>query len=111
MNFAPQNVVQADMGAYLSRTEFIADPDADRVITKHVTRFDGLVDLAKSMANEGVHGSKEMKLVGLYPPHMPEMCCQAWGITWQEFWSDPKWIKKMLNDPMLSDFRIAPGQY
>lgn len=110
MNFSPSNVVAADCGAYLSRTNLIADPDSDRVIAIHTTQFDGLVDIAKSMANEGIHGSKEMKLMGLYPPHMPELCCAAWGITWEEFWSDQKWIKRMLNDPMFSDFRIAPGK-
>jgi len=112
MDFSPRDVVSADVGAYLSRTEFISSPDDEtKVITRHVSRFDGLVDLAKSMSNEGVHGSKEMRLVGLYPPHMPEICCNAWGITWEEFWSDPKWIKKMLADPMFADFRIAPGAY
>lgn len=111
MNFSPQNVVQADVGAYLSRTEFFVDPDADRIVTRHVSQFDGLVDLAKSMANEGVHGSHEMKLVAIYPPHLPEYCCMIWGISWAEFWSDPKWIKKMLNDPDLADFRVAPGRF
>jgi hypothetical protein len=108
MNFSPANVVSADVGRYLSRTSFTAEDD--KIVIRHDTRFDHLVDLAKSMSNEGLHGSHEMRLVGLYPPHMPEVCCNAWGITWEEFWSDPKWIKKMLNDPMFADFRIAPGQ-
>lgn len=111
MNFAPQNTVVADVGAYLSRTEFIVNPDNENeVITVHNMRFDGLLDLAKSMANEGIHGSKEMKLVALFPPGLPEKCCSMWSITWAEFWSDPKWIKRMLNDPDLAGFRVAPGR-
>lgn len=110
MNFAPNIVVNADVGKYLSRTEFHADAEGEKVVAVHTSRFDGLVDLAKSMSNEGLHGSKEMKLVAIVPPHLPELCCQTWGITWAEFWSDQKWIKKMLNDPMFADFRVAPGQ-
>lgn len=112
MNFAPKDQVVADVGAYLSRTNFITNPDNDEeVVVIHESRFDGLVDLAKSMSNEGIHGSNEMKLVALYPPHLPEMCCNLWGITWAEFWSDQKWIKRMLNDPALADFRVAPGKF
>lgn len=110
MNFAPSNVVTADTGAYLSRTEFVQNPDADETVAIHQMRFDGLVDLAQSMSNEGIHGSKDMKLVALFPPGLPEHCCNVWGITWAEFWSDQKWIKKMLNDPMFANFRVAPGR-
>jgi hypothetical protein len=108
MNFSPSNVVNADVGRYLSRTSFTSEDE--KLIIRHDSRFDDLVDLAKSMSNEGFHGSHEMRLMGIYPPHMPEVCCNAWGITWEEFWSDPKWIKKMLNDPMFEDFRIKKGQ-
>lgn len=110
MNFAPSNVVNADAGAYLSRTSFIDNPEKDEVVIVHDMRFDGLVDLAKSMSNEGIHGSKDMKLVALFPPGLPEHCCSVWGITWAEFWSDQKWIKRMLNDPIFADFRVAPGR-
>lgn len=110
MDFTPSNVVQADVGKYLSRTEFHSNPDSDQVVTIHTSRFDGLTDLTKAMANEGLHGSNEMKLVAIVPPHLPEHCCNVWGITWAEFWSDKKWIKKMLNEPMFADFRVAPGQ-
>lgn len=111
MNFAPTNVVSADVGAYLSRTSFIESADdSDSLIIRHDMQFDGLVDLAKSMSNEGIHGSHEMKLVALFPPGLPEKCCEQWGISWAEFWSDPKWIKRMLNDPDLAYFRVAPGR-
>lgn len=108
LNFSQRDVVHADVGKYLSRTSFTAEDD--KIVIQHTSRFDDLVDLAKAMSNEGIHGSHEMKLMGIYPPHMPEVCCNAWGITWEEFWSDPQWIKKMLNDPMFSDFRINKGQ-
>lgn len=108
MNFAPSNVVNADVGSYLSRTSFIEEDD--KLVIVHDMKFDGLVDLAKSMQNEGLHGSKEMKLVALFPPGLPEKCCQMWGITWAEFWSDQKWVKRMLNDSDLAAFRVAPGR-
>lgn len=108
MNFAPNNVVTADAGAYLSRTSFIDTEDS--LIVRHDMRFDGLVDLAKSMSNEGIHGSKDMKLVAIFPPGLPEKCCEMWGISWAEFWSDQKWVKRMLNDPDLAAFRVAPGR-
>lgn len=111
MNFAPKDQVVADVGAYKSRTDFFVNPDnEDEIVHVHNMQFDGLVDLAKDMSNAGLHGSKEMRLVALIPAGLPEMCCQQWGISWAEFWSDQKWIKKMLNDPDLAAFRVAPGR-
>lgn len=111
MNFAPKNQVVADVGRYVSRTEFITDPDnEEQVVAVHNMQFDGLVDLVGQMRNEGIHGSKEMRLVAVFPPGLPEKCCQMWGISWAEFWSDKKWIKRMLNDPDLAAFRVAPGR-
>jgi hypothetical protein len=110
MNFTPKNQVMPTGQHYISKTDFFSDPDKEEVVAVHNMRFDGLVDAVKSLANEGFHGSKEMKLVAVFPPGLPEHCCKVWGITWAEFWSDQKWIKKMLNDPMFADFRVAPGR-
>lgn len=111
MNFAPNNVVTARADAYVSRNTFIVDPDDEsRIIVRHDMQFDGLVDLVKSMSNEGVHGSKEMKLVAVFPPGLPEKYCELRGISWSEFWADKKHLKAMLNDPDLAHFRVAPGR-
>lgn len=111
MNFTPKNQVMPTAPAYISKNEFLTNPDnEDEVMVVHNMQFDGLIDLAQSMSNEGLHGSAEMKLVALVPPGLPEKCCEIWGISWAEFWSDQKWIKKMVNDPMFSYFRVAPGR-
>lgn len=112
MNFTPKNQVVPNASAYISTNEFFNDPDDEsRVIVAHHMQFDGLADAVKALSNEGIHGSKEMKLVMMIPPGLAEHACQVWGITWQEFWSDKKWIKRLINDPDFAHFRVAPGRY
>lgn len=112
MNFVPKNQVMPTAPAYISKNEFFTNPDnEDEVIVRHDMQFDGLVDLAQEFSNSGLHGSSEMKLVALIPPGLPEKCCEIWGISWAEFWSDKKWIKRLINDPEFAHFRVAPGRY
>lgn len=112
MNFTPKNQVVPTASAYISRNEFISDPDDEnRVIVANHHQFDGLADAVQALSKEGFHGSAEMKLVAMVPRGLPEKCCEIWGITWQEFWSDKKWIKKLINDPEFAHFRVAPGRY
>jgi hypothetical protein len=110
MDFSPRR--QPSMHTYVSFNDAISNPDKDETIIVHTSRFDGFVDATKALSNEGHHGSKEMRLMALYPPHLPEMFCQSRGITWAEFWGpdNQKWVKEMLNDPLLSDFRVHKGR-
>jgi hypothetical protein len=108
MNFTPKNQVMPTGPRYVSKTDFFESEKG--LVAVHNMRFDGLVDIVKSMSNEGLHGSNEMRLAAVFPPGLPEHFCQIRGISWAEFWSDTKWIKEMLNDPMLSDFRVWKGR-
>lgn len=91
-------------------TEFISDPDSDRTVVAHTERFDGLVDTVKAMANEGMHGSKEMKLMAVVPGIIIEQYCFMTGISWAEFFADKKHIKALCNDPAFAYLRVAPGE-
>lgn len=112
MDFTPRNQVMPTAPAYISKNEFISNPDKDETVVAHTSFFDGFVDAVKGLSNEGHHGGKDMRLMALYPPHLPELFCQTRGISWEEFWGadNQKWIKEMLNDPMLSDFRVHKGR-
>src|ERR1700744_2180235 len=93
-----------------SHTQFITNPDKDETVIVHAERFAGLVDHCKALHNEGFHGSKEMRHVAAIPGILIEHYCFINHVSWDEFFSDPKHIKKLLNDPEFSAFRVAPGR-
>lgn len=93
-----------------SVTEFIANPDKDETVIVHTETFDGLVDITKAMANEGLHGSKEMRHVANIPGIIIEQYCFTHGVSWAEFWTDNKHIKAICNDPAFAYLRVAPGE-
>lgn len=94
----------------MNKTEFIDNPDKDEIIIAHTVTFDGLIDMNKKLANEGLHGSKDMRHVAEIPGVIIEQYCFQRGVSWAEFWQDSKHIKAILNDPDMAYFRIAPGR-
>jgi hypothetical protein len=91
-------------------TEFIANPDKDETVVVHTERFDGLVDMVKALSNEGFHGTKEMRHVAEIPGIIIEQYCFQTGVSWAEFFADPKHIKAICNDPAFAYLRVAPGR-
>jgi hypothetical protein len=69
-----------------------------------------ILDNAKRMHNEGMHGSSEMKLAARLPMVAIDSYCATHQITFEEFQRDKKHIRAMLNDPDLKAFRIWPGR-
>jgi hypothetical protein len=94
----------------MNKTEFISNPDKDETVIAHTVNFDGLIDRNKALANEGFHGSKEMRHVAEIPGIVIEQYCFTRGVSWAEFWADQKHIKAILNDSDMAYFRIAPGK-
>lgn len=69
-----------------------------------------ILENAKSMQREGLHGSSEMKLAASFPRVLVDDYCNKNGITFHEWCSSKEHKKRMLNDPSLSYFRIWPGR-
>lgn len=99
--FAPEDgqvhgrwVDHGDEGAVIVREQFVGDIRDDCI----------------ARANEGLHGSKEFRHVARIPNVVIEHYININGITMREFIRNPEHVKRMLNDPALADFRIAPGR-
>lgn len=93
-----------------STTDFIANPDKDETVVVHTARFDGLLDHNAELRATRQFGDKDMKHVANIPGIVIEAYCFRIGITWQEFFRDPKHVKSICNDPDMSFFRVAPGK-
>lgn len=101
-------------------TEFAAeDGDVHGVLVQHgdegavVVREQYVGDIRDhciARANEGHHGpSKDMRLMASLPAVLIEHYCNVTQISFREFMNNPEHVKRMVNDPALADFRIAPG--
>lgn len=93
-----------------TRTEYLSDPDQDRTIIVHTEDFTGLLDHNQRLQNEGIHGSKDMRHVANVPGIVIEHYCYTTGVSWAEFFQEPKHIKALLNDPAWAYLRVAPGK-
>ena len=69
-----------------------------------------IAEHAQAMHNEGLTGSKDMKLAASLPLVMVEKYCNDNGIFVSEFMQDREHIRRMLNDPALAHFRIWKGR-
>jgi len=112
ISYAPAKVGQTSLRVRQSTvTQFLHHPDQDdKLVVAHTEDFTGLIDLNTAMRNEGMHGTKDMRLVAQIPGILIEQYCQLNNVSWAEFFADPKHIKRMLNDPDLAAFRVAPGK-
>lgn len=68
------------------------------------------VDYCKARANEGHHGFKDFRLRASFPVTVIEAYCRANGITLREWHRNREHVRRMVNDPALADFRVAPGR-
>ena len=87
-------VDHGDEGPVIVREQYVGDI-RDHCIARH---------------NEGHHGLKDFKLMASLPSVLIEHYINTNGITMREFMKNPEHVKRMVNDPALSDFRIAPGR-
>lgn len=87
-------VEHGNEGAVVVREQFVGDI-RDYCIARH---------------NEGHHGASDFKLMASLPAVVIEHYCNVNGITFREWMKNPEHVKRMVNDPALADFRIAPGR-
>ena len=69
-----------------------------------------ILEQTTRLHNAGEHGSSEMKHAARIPQIMIEEYLKVNGILFSEFCSNQDHIKRMLNDPALSGFRIWKGR-
>jgi hypothetical protein len=68
-----------------------------------------IAEYCKSMQNEGYHGTGELKFAGKIPEVMVEKYCNDNHITFREFIQNKEHVRRVMNDPAMSHFRIWKG--
>lgn len=69
-----------------------------------------ILELCKAQHNEGITGSSEMRLAAKLPFVVIENYCNVNNVEFSEVMNNPVHMKRMLNDPQLSGFRIWKGR-
>lgn len=93
----------------MKTTEFISHDDST-VVKQTVHGLDDLLDYNHALRESGSVGTSEMKLVGHIPGEVLQDYCMKTGVSWNELFVDPTHIKRIMNNPDYSKFRIAPGR-
>lgn len=81
-----------------------------KTIFERVQDCDPIAERTKALHNEGLHGSSEMRLAASLPMVLVERYCNNAGISFAEFMQGEEHIRRMVNDPSLSHFRVWPGK-
>ena len=69
-----------------------------------------IAERMKALHNGGHHGSAEMKHAASIPFVIIEDYCNKHAITFHECMSNKEHMRRMLNDPDLSAFRVWKGK-
>ena len=80
-----------------------------QTVFERVQDCTSIVETAQELHNAGLHGSAEMRHAAKIPAVIVERYCNDHGITFHEFCSNEEHIRRLVNDPALSYFRIWPG--
>lgn len=101
MEFAPKDgdthrkwVQHGEEGAVIVSEQYVGD----------------IRDACVAMHNEGLHGSKDMRLAGSIPTAIVDHYCQVHQITLREFFNDGAHWRRLLYSPEFADFRVHPGR-
>lgn len=84
--------------------------DSGDVTFERVQDCTPILEHATALHNEGIHGSSEMRHAASIPFVIVERYLNDHNITLAEFCSNREHVKRMLNDPSLSGFRIWRGR-
>jgi hypothetical protein len=80
-----------------------------KTIFERVQDCEPIMEAAKALHNQGLHGSSEMRHAAKIPAVIVERYCNDNGITFREFLNGQDHIRRILTDPSLSHFRIWKG--
>lgn len=81
-----------------------------KTIFERVQDCTPIAERTQALHKEGHHGGSDMRHAASLPMVLVERYCNDNGITFREFLGGQEHIKRMLNDPALSHFRIWPGK-
>lgn len=84
--------------------------DSGDVTFERVQDCTPILEHATALHNEGIHGSGEMRHAASIPFVIVERYLNDHNITLAEFCANREHVKRMLNDPSLSGFRIWKGR-
>lgn len=82
---------------------------SDSIIFESKQDVEAILNNAKARHNEGFTGSSDMKHAAKFPMILVDKYCNDHNITMHEFLGNKEHIRRMLNDPSLSHFRIWKG--
>lgn len=84
--------------------------DSGDVTFERIQDCTPILERTTALSNEGHHGSNEMRHAASIPMVIVERYLNDHNITLAEFMGNPEHVKRMLNDPSLSGFRIWKGR-
>ena len=94
----------------MSEVQTLAKVEGDDLVIQRVQDVEPILERAKAMHREGLHGSSEFRLAAEIPNVVIEDYCNRNGITYQEWAQNKEHKRRLLNDPALAAFRIWPGR-
>lgn len=83
----------------------------DKLIIGRTQDCTAILEDAKRRHNEGQHGSADVKHAARIPNVIVEKYCNENGVTFAEFMADPVHIKRLVQHPDNSMFRIWKGNF
>lgn len=84
--------------------------DGENLIEHRSVDVEPVLDANKALQNAGAFGNADMRHAARVPGIVIEQYCKTQGITFSDFMNDPVHIRRLLNDPELSGFRIWQGR-
>jgi hypothetical protein len=85
-------------------------PETDTTAIERIQDCTPIVEHAKALHNEGIHGSSEMRHAARFPMVIVERYCNEKGIGFDEFMQAEEHLRAMLADPALAAFRVWGGK-
>lgn len=92
------------------RTTVHVDPSEDRFWVNRVQDVEPALERAKALHNAGIGQSGDWRLAASIPNVLVEKYCEDNGITFAEFAADEAHMRRLVESPDLSHFRIWKGR-
>lgn len=80
------------------------------LIVQNVQDCTPIAEMCKRLQSQGKTGSSDMKFVGTIPAIMVEKYCIDNNVTYKDFIRNDDHVKRIMNDPAMSHFRVWKGK-
>lgn len=87
-------------------TQTVVALEDGALVTGTVQDATPIAEMTKRLANEGIHGSSEMRHAASIPFVFVERYCNERGISFAEFSASQEHKHALINDPALAAFRV-----